>query len=326
MNELIDQVFFEECANYYPKSIEKNSLQQKLSISSDQLTDLIQKYKKHEFPLEETAKTLKFTLPMLSINQLSQQLKEKTIGSTLKFFPVIDSTNQWIKNQPTHALKNGQVVFAHKQLAGYGRNAKSWSTPAGKSVALTIVLKPTVPILRPYLLTQLTAAALYNSLKSYVHCSIKWPNDLLVNQKKIAGILTESVYIQKDPSYIQIGIGLNTNLLNADLPSCLLGLATSLREETGIIVDPNDIITDFLLQFENLYNNFITTDDAEEFLSICRKNSTILGETITVHQQNIIREGTAIDINKDGFLKVFYSDTQQSELLTAGEISIRPVY
>src|SRR5690554_5559179 len=143
------------------------------------------------------------------------------------YFDSLPSTNTYLKKN-YHKYDDKDIIIANEQLQGRGRSKRNWDTESGKDIAMSILLKPK-DIKSISLLSLLTSAAVYDVIKTYsLDVKIKWPNDILVNNKKISGILLESVYKLNFEAVI-IGIGINVNSTN--FPTEILNKATSLKRE-----------------------------------------------------------------------------------------------
>lgn len=259
----------------------------------------------------------------LSKEKIAEKLTTKVIGRKLILFDSVESTNQVAKERIQSDFVDGEVILALEQTAGKGRLGREWTSAKGKAITMSIVLKPAVE--KPYLLTQLTAASLAAALSPLTECSIKWPNDLLVNNKKVAGILTETVYSGSTLEAIVIGIGINVNQDAVDFPESILTKASSLKMELGSPVDPNTLAASFLNSFENMYQKYVQTQDPSPFLDICRDKSLIIGKTVWIINGTQKKKARVKDIGADGELRVVDDMTGMEEALYGGEVSIRGI-
>ncbi len=150
--------------------------------------------------------------------------------------------------------------MAEQQLAGRGRMGKSWHSPSGKGIWMSFLIKPPVPL--PFIpqLTLLTAVALNRAIQQVtgVKTGIKWPNDLLVEGKKVSGILLETSAEDERIKNIIVGVGISVNLLMADYPEELREIATSLRIESGAPVSREQLIAAFFKEFDKWYPIYLT--------------------------------------------------------------------
>ncbi|WP_277631382.1 biotin--[acetyl-CoA-carboxylase] ligase [Atopococcus tabaci] len=259
----------------------------------------------------------------LSKEQIIEKLTTTVIGRNLSLFDSVESTNLVAKEHIQRELVDGEVLLALEQTAGKGRLGREWTSSKGKALTMSIVLKPLVE--KPYLLTQLTAAALAAALSPLADFGIKWPNDLLLNNKKVAGILTETVYSGSTLEAVIIGVGINVNQDASDFPDSILTKASSLKMELGSPLDPNAIAAAFLNSFEVMYQQYLQTKDPSLFLEICREKSLIIGKTVWIVNGKQKKKARVKDIGTDGELKIIDDMTGMEEALYGGEISIRGI-
>ncbi|MGO4544929.1 biotin--[acetyl-CoA-carboxylase] ligase [Paenibacillus sp. 2TAB23] len=191
----------------------------------------------------------------LSVEGLTSRLEAKTFGKTLHWFDTVESTQNLARAAAEEGAEEGTLFIAEQQVSGRGRMGRGWVSPRGKGVWMSMVLRPSVPIHFAPQLTLLTAVALCRSLKrlTSLPIGIKWPNDLLIDGKKISGILLESAAEDERLRYVIAGIGISVNLEQLDYPSELLDKATSLRISSGTKWDREAVIADFLKEWEQLY-------------------------------------------------------------------------
>lgn len=167
----------------------------------------------------------------------------------------LDSTNNLALTLAKEDASEGTVIVSDYQTKGRGRFDRKWISPRGKNLLFSIVLRPHVKVSRAPLLTILTAEVLVDLLKTQFAfpAKIKRPNDVLINGKKIAGILTESATKKEHIDYLVIGLGLNVNAKQGQCPE----EATSILIETGKTVDREAILTDFLRGFKSRYQGWL---------------------------------------------------------------------
>lgn len=229
-------------------------------------------------------------------------------------FNELDSTNKYIKEN-LDKLRDFDVVAADKQLSGYGRMKRDWfddSDNLSFSILFTVNLSE-----RTGLITQLAAASVQRVLESFgVSAEIKWPNDVVVNMKKISGILVETI-ITGDTARVVLGIGLNIN--NTTFSSNISSIATSMKLETNNVFSKDRVLEKLLEVLEvNLNQFFIGTD---EFLEICRNKSTIIGESVYLSKNRLVE---VIDIDYLGRLEVIENGKRLAFI--GSEVSLNNLY
>lgn len=251
-------------------------------------------------------------------------LKTKYVGRVFKHFEEIDSTNTQCKRECANKAIDGMVVTAEAQTQGKGRLGRDWKSPVGTGIWMSIVLTPNIsPVLAPKT-TIIGAAAVYNVLKDMgLDVGIKWPNDIVIDGKKVCGILTEMNAEIDRINYIILGIGVNVN--TEVFPEELSDKATSLKLILGTDVSRKEITAKILNYIEYYYDLFKNTGSIKEVINICRKGSVLLGKEVKVINGENEIICTAIDIDEDGELIVKYEDGSIHKMLS-GEISVRGIY
>lgn len=229
-------------------------------------------------------------------------------------FDVITSTNQYIKEQYKN-LEPFTIINANKQTNGRGRVDRKWESIEGKNLTFSIYLKPKILPEKLPLLSLVIGASIYNVLSKYINCLIKWPNDIIVNDKKIAGILVESIYSNKLEALVA-GIGININ--QGQFSNDLKNKATSLFIETNTEYNKNIILDEFIKEFDLLYNDFIIGNN--QFVNICKEHNYLLNKEIN-YNGSIAK---IVDINEEGKLIIDINGKQ--EQLFFGEITLESIY
>ena len=309
----------------FPASVSYSELANQFSIDCQTVEQVIKEIVSDNMPVIVQSQFVRLINPILSRSAINSRLTTSFVGRATLMHQSVPSTNDWIKHQ-VKDLKEGTLVLAHQQYSGKGRLGRNWSSPAGKTVSMSLLLKPADQLLDYSLLTQLAAAALVSALEIYCEAKIKWPNDIIVQNKKVAGILTEAEYSGSFLEGIIIGIGINTNLEETDFSEELKLKAGSLKVVRGT-VDPNLIIARFAEKFEQLYTEWLTTHQSNHFLDSCRSHSALIGHTfwiIDTHSADQNHRKALIQtINERGGLVVKYLDNSETEVLTSTHYSIR---
>ena len=250
-------------------------------------------------------------------------LKTKYVGRSLYHFEEIDSTNTEAKRQCTQNVIEGMVITAEEQSKGKGRLGRKWTSPKGTGIWMSVVLTPDLsPVLAPKT-TIIGAAAVYNALKDMgIDVGIKWPNDIIIQGKKVCGILTEMNAEIDKINYIILGIGINVNM--EEFPEELKDKATSLKVHLNKEVSRKELTGRILNYIEYYYDLFKNTGSIKEVINICRKGSVLLGKEVRVINGGKETICTAIDIDEDGELVVKHEDGTIHKVLS-GEVSVRGI-
>lgn len=216
-------------------------------------------------------------------------------------FDEISSTNAKLRSLAIQGADEGTVVIAQTQRKGRGRFDRVWQSPKG-GVYLSLLLRPKAPLEKTSLLTYVAALAVTHTIRSFnLPACIKWPNDVLVHQKKIAGILLESETRDAHVSYVIVGIGVNLNTNLAHLKADVRTNATSVQQEHGFPIDYDEFLTTFLHQFDHFYRLF-SLGRSDQIIDAWKQQSDTLGKRIKIQTMNDMIQGTAVDVDESGFL------------------------
>lgn len=260
---------------------------------------------------------------LLTYEEIDRYRDTKYIGREINHFDSIDSTNNYA-NHIAFDKDEGAMVTAEEQKSGKGRLGRSWTSPASKGIYSSIILKPQLEPSQVAKLTLIGAAAVHLGLKDEdIYSQIKWPNDIVINGKKVCGILTEMSCELNIINHIIIGIGINANLDEDDFSQDLKDKGTSLKIVTGNTVRRNKLLALVLNHFERLYDSFKENLDLTETIKVCRENSALIGKEVQIIKDGAPRLGRALDINDDGELLVEFTDG--IERIYSGEVSLRGV-
>ena len=255
--------------------------------------------------------------------ELSKKLELNTnfIGKNIIHLETVDSTNDYLK-KINNQVEDGTVVISDEQTKGKGRLGRKWQSKSREGIWMSIILKPEIIPYKAPFITLIAGASIVKALNNLqVPAKIKWPNDIVINNKKVSGILTElSADIEKT-NYIIVGIGINVN--NSEFDRDLKEKATSLYKE-HYKLSKVDIVTEILHELEKLYKDYIDRDCKEETLKICKEYSEIINKDVYIVKENEKELVKCVDINKEGNLIVRDSNNKLKEIIS-GEVSIRGV-
>lgn len=246
-------------------------------------------------------------LPDVMLPQLIRpRLRTVHLGSSLYHFYKVDSTNTFAARLLSHGHKvpDGTVIISESQTAGRGRLGRSWHSEPESGLYFSIVMRPRIPPSLAPLLTLGTAVAMHNAVErdTRIDVDIKWPNDLLVDNKKVCGILAE---IQAEVDMIRtmiIGVGLNVN--HSRMPEELRTIATSLRIASGRIQSRIEILLEFFEEFERLYSDFEKQGPAAIISQWTRHSSFANGRKLQINDGLRVIEGVTRGLNAFGALRM----------------------
>lgn len=256
---------------------------------------------------------------MLTERELRKGLKTKTFGNKIYTFQTIDSTNNCAKAVANVGAAEGIVVIAEEQTAGKGRLGRSWQANPGENLTFSLLLRPQVPPeainLLPLYVAVAVAQAIERTTNLKVEC--KWPNDLLINKKKVAGILIEGSMQQNTVEYIVIGLGINVN--QTQFPKELLQKATSLRLESNHEIDRVKLFKEIILSLEANYKPSVDTR-FQSVVPFWLDHATMINKPIVVSEQGNVITGIVKGLSKEGGLILQTKETEKT--LFAGDVTI----
>ncbi len=264
------------------------------------------------------------TPDILSKNELVSIRKTKWVGTEICYFDVTDSTNTQAKSLGEGDAPNGTLVVAGKQESGRGRRGRSFESPAGTGIFMTLLLRPEIEPQNASMLTLVSALAVAKGIEHMVDLSvqIKWPNDIVINGKKVCGILTEMSAQMDYVNYIVIGIGINVG--NEEFPEEIKDVATSIYLESGKHVNRAMLIEKIWEEFEDYYELYEKTQDLSSLVKEYDSYLVNRAQKVRVLDSKEPYEGKAMGITDRGELIV---DTWEARrLVSAGEVSVRGVY
>ena len=239
------------------------------------------------------------------MRRLKTFLSTEYIGKNIIYYDSIGSTNSKAKELAENGQEHGTVIISEEQTTGRGRLGRNWVSPKYKGIWMSIILRPNIITENISQITLLGAAAVQKAImKMGIKTSIKWPNDIVLNSKKVCGILTEMSGEIDHINYLIMGIGINVNLEEEDIPSDLKDVATSLKLESGKHMERKILLANVLNIFEELYSDFVQNGNIKETIEICRKNSMLIGKEIQLINRGKVTTAKAIDISEKGELVI----------------------
>jgi BirA family biotin operon repressor/biotin-[acetyl-CoA-carboxylase] ligase len=244
-------------------------------------------------------------------------------GKKIHAFLNVDSTNTIAFRLALNSAHEGEVVVAESQAAGKGRVGRRWESPPGVNCYLSIILRPSFPPNKMPLITLMTAVACAEAIKEVTGLlpPIKWPNDLLVDGKKLGGILTEADMEMDRINFVVVGIGINVNMPRSSLPPSIRDTATSLQEVLGREVSRIALIQALLRKFELWYKRF-KEGRGEEIKRRWEELSQVWGKEVEVDFMGEQVRGKALTIDADGALLV-QEDGGEVKRIVAGDVQFR---
>lgn len=258
-----------------------------------------------------------------NISLLKNGLKTKWLAKNIIYLPTVDSTNQEVKRIAS-IHPNGTIVIAEQQTAGKGRLGRVWSSPNGTGLWLSILLKPEIAPNQIAGITPVCGLGVCKAIRKYtgLNALIKWPNDVIIGNKKICGILTETSVEANKINYVVTGIGININTTEFD--DDIKHKATSLSIETGSVINRENLFKEIMLTLEEYLDKYFSNPDgdiSEEYAVLC----ATLGKEVTVSRGNSTFSGNAVAVEVTGDLAVELADGTV-EKVSSGEVTVQGIY
>lgn len=236
---------------------------------------------------------------------LQSRLTGRRIGCRLHYMETVDSTNRFAIELALGGAPEGTIVLADGQTAGRGRLHRSWQSPPGCNLYLSVILRPAIPPHDAPQITLLAGVAVAEAISAVCpgRVGIKWPNDLLIGGRKVCGILTETKMVMGGIDSVIVGVGLNVNMERADFDPAHRETATSLREETGRDHSRENLLFLLCERFEQWYEIFLHGGFApvrEEWLA----RAGMAGKRLRILFLDEVREEVFAGIDRDGALLI----------------------
>ncbi len=235
----------------------------------------------------------------LRSEEIARDLGTRRIGRAVRCLPSVGSTNDVAAGWAAEGAPEGAVVLAEEQTRGRGRQGRSWTSPRGGGLWLSVVLRPAIPREDAAYLTALGALAVAEAIRreTGLEAGIRWPNDVLLGERKVAGVLAE---IRDFPAAV-LGIGLDVDLPAGALPADVAARATSLAREAGRPVARLPLVRALLRALDEGYGRLLSGDRAP-IEAAWRARSAVLGRTVRVREPEGVVEGRVMDLTARGGL------------------------
>lgn len=268
---------------------------------------------------------LKAAPDLMTEAEIKSLMHTDWVAKEVLYFDTIDSTNTKAQELAEKGYPSGTLVVADKQESGKGRRGRSWVSPSGTGIFMTLMIKPDINPNNASMLTLVAALAVAKAITSVTgeEALIKWPNDIVVNGKKVCGILTEMNAQFDYINHIVVGIGINVH--NESFPEEISQMASSLMIEAGgKRFHRAQIIAETMAYFEQYYDTFLKTQDLSALVREYDKLLVNRNKSVRVLDPKEPFDGKAMGITPKGELIV---DTWESrKLVSSGEVSVRGIY
>ncbi|MFV0313750.1 MAG: biotin--[acetyl-CoA-carboxylase] ligase [Anaerotignum sp.] len=260
---------------------------------------------------------------MYNEQEIADGLTTKCLGKPIYFYKETDTTNANLRDLALNQANEGTLVVAEKMTAGRGRLGRQWDAPAGSGIWMSVLLRPAISPSQAPLLTLLAGIAVCQAIEeeTKLDLKIKWPNDILLNGKKLVGILTEMDCAIEEVHFLIVGIGINVN--TKAFPEELREIATSIYLESGRTFSRKNILQKVLMNFEKLYDEFLQAGcNFKPFLDRYKEKCITINQEVRVLGKESYLAYVE-DLTADGELVVIRKDNAKKEIVFSGEVSIR---
>lgn len=254
---------------------------------------------------------------------LKKNLAGKFIGHKIYYYQEIGSTNDEAYRLGIAGAEEGTVVIAGSQTRGKGRLARSWHSPAGSNIYTSLILRPHLPPAATPQISLVAGVAVAELLEQYCpgKVELKWPNDVLVNGKKICGILAQMKTAAEDVDFVVVGIGINVNIGADQFPEDIRKMATSLAVSTGREISRMELINSLYKNFAKWYKKLLQNGFAaikEKWLDLA---ALLIGQHVQVMFLDETVSGKALDLDEDGSLIILTANNEKLKI-SAGDATI----
>lgn len=308
----------------FPKAVSGKLMTTKLDLSPTDILQQLQSLADLAIPIEMHQNTGYRLLewPDLLLPEILEHYRTGNLGRHVLWHSSLASTNSTAKELGHQGVEHGTIVVSEEQTAGRGRRGRSWMSTKGDGIYASLVLRPQIPLSTAPLLTLVAGIALVEALHD---CGLdaawlKWPNDVWVENRKLAGILCELNSELDRLDFVVMGIGVNTH--QQYFPPDLAATATSFYRETGYKLSRAELLMQVLQKIELLLP-LLTQADQTALLAAWKKHDRLLGQKVYVTAANEKYSGTALGLTPTGALRIALADGTERTLL-AGDVSIRP--
>lgn len=301
-------------------------LAKQLSLSRTAIWKQINILRREGYKIESSSRLgylLKSSPDLLLPAEIEHRLQTHSFGRRVHYYPRIDSTNQKAKELAFNDATEGTVVVVEEQFGGKGRLGRVWFSPPG-GIWFSFILRPQFTpseILKVTLIAGVAGAEAIQEITG-LKTKIKWPNDILIEGKKVAGILTEMETEADKIHFVVTGIGINANIDRKSFPPELRDTSTSLSILLGKKVNRSAIIKAFLMRFEIHYAN-LKSGDFLEIINLWKERSDTLGSEVKIKTINQTIQGKAINIDEKGALVVKLPSGEHRSVWSGEIINLR---
>ena len=256
-------------------------------------------------------------------SEIKWKLKTKVFGRSIISYRKVDSTNIIAYELAQKGMKEGAVILADEQVKGKGRHGRHWSSPSKGGIYMSCILRPSIAPNEISRITLLAAIAVAQAIRDFssLEVTIDWPNDIMMDQKKLCGILTEMRAEQDSVDFVVLGIGINVNSSKSELPKGASSIREELHRRGGKIILSRVELTKKVLERLEEYYNLMKSEGFEPIIDIWKDLSVMIGSRVKVSLHDKTFEGLAHDIDPDGAL-VVRTESGVLEKISSGDVAM----
>lgn len=322
MKEEILRILWENKGTY----VSGEQISQSLAVTRTAIWKHIKSLKEEGYSIESSTRSgycLVGQPDLLLPEELKRETATRWLGQVIHYHRTIDSTNSLAKKLAVAGALEGTIIIAEEQTAGKGRLGRQWTSPFGLGLWLSVILRPQITPLEAPKITMLVSVALQEAIleATGLPAKIKWPNDIFLGDKKVAGILLEMSGEMDSINHLIVGMGVNVNLAQEDFPQELKDKATSLKIELGREICRVALTKLVLAKLEYYYELF-KVGEISLLMEKWRSASWTLGKAVRVTTPTEVLEGQAVDFGQDGSLLIRLANGSLREIM-AGDVTLR---
>ena len=301
-------------------------ISRRLKVSRTAVWKRIQRLKTLGYEIEASTRSgyrLITSPDLLTPSEINPILKTKWIGKRIHHFETLDSTNSKAYELALNGAEEGEVVIAESQEKGKGRLGRQWFSPPFLNIYVSLILRPKIPPHQASLVTLMAAVATADAIRNFSGLLplIKWPNDILLRGRKVAGLLNE-IHSEVDRiHFVILGIGVNLNMDEKMFSKEIRNIATSLKIETGQTVSRKDFLQSLFLELERWYAMFSGRSNGV-ILRAWRDRAHIKGKQVKVTSFGETLVGRTIDVDSDGAL-ILQTEDGIRKRVVAGDVEYK---
>jgi BirA family biotin operon repressor/biotin-[acetyl-CoA-carboxylase] ligase len=323
----VDEEILRLLKDHSPRFLSGEEISRRLKVTRAAIWKRVKHLRTLGYEIEASTRTgyrLIRSPDVLTPSEVIPSLRTKWMGRSIHHFHSMDSTNSMAYQLALQGAEEGEIVVAESQKKGRGRLGRKWFSPPLSNLYLSVILRPEIPPQQASLVTLMAAVATAGAIHKFsgLQPTIKWPNDILLKNRKVAGLLNE-IHSEMDRiHFVVLGIGVNLNMDEKMFSKEIRSLATSLKREMGQSISRKAFLQTLLEELEMWYETFLK-EGAPAVLKAWRDKAQIQGRPVKVTSFGEVLLGTAIDVDSDGAL-VLETKEGERKRVVAGDVEYQP--